>query len=183
MGRVAELHLEHQQRSQKRALQLEAARKQEDDRVNQEIEQGRQRARMNKDTQQLSVIFGGSCTLTQDPAQLSFRETRQDKNRKLSPKTKAPWHVRLTEPKVKPEDPTAKAPSEPKPVQRATGADFILDALLSALRLRCFACEPPDKEKESGKQLTLDMPKRRRVWRLEVAAVSQTGLEPQLLGP
>ena len=45
------------------------------------------------------------------------------------------------------------------------------DALLSALRLRCFACEPPDKEKESGKQLTLDMPKRRRVWRLEVAAV------------
>ncbi|CAL1166769.1 unnamed protein product [Cladocopium goreaui] len=90
-----ELHLEHQSREIKRALLRDEARKREDDRINNEIEQGRQRARLNK-----------------------------DKNRKLSPKTKVPWHERLTQQKQKAEDPSAKGPTMPKAVQRSTAADF-----------------------------------------------------------
>jgi hypothetical protein len=48
----------------------------------------------------------------------------QDKNRKLSPKTKVPWHERLTQQKQKAEDPSAKGPTMPKAVQRSTAADF-----------------------------------------------------------
>ena len=120
--RFEELHLEHQNREQKRALLRDEARKREDDRITNEIELGRQRARLNK-----------------------------DKNNKLSPKSTVPWHERLTQPKgPKPEDPTAKGPTVLNKAQGSTAADFIVDSLLSVLRLRSFSCAPPDRKLLSG---------------------------------
>ncbi|CAJ1366648.1 unnamed protein product, partial [Effrenium voratum] len=114
--RFVELHDEHQKRVHRQIELREESRKKEDASLSKAIEEGRARARQNLD------------------------KTRSTSRELI------PWHVRLTQTKPKPEDPSKKPPAVPKPAPKASGVDYILDHLMCSLRLRCSAFAPPDKK-------------------------------------